>query len=188
MPASSPDQAGQGERPARVFFAIWPPLALRQRFAAVAHDLASAIGGRASVPGTLHLTLAFIGNTSAAERERLSRAASGVAAVAQPFDVTLDRLGAFQKAGVVWLGCSEPAPSLLELAAGLRAAVTQAGFTLEPRPFTPHLTLVRHSRGRLPRVEPDAASWRVDAMTLTASAPGPHGASYRDLETYPLHR
>jgi 2'-5' RNA ligase len=94
----------------------------------------------------LHLTLRFIGPTP---DERVREAAdavraAGVAAV--PFDVAIGGAGVFPPHGrprALWLGLRDGEAGLTELAATVDAALTDAGWTFEPKSFTAHLTLAR---------------------------------------------
>lgn len=90
----------------------------------------------------LHLTLVFLGETGRADavKRAMDRTEGEV------FPLTLDRLGKFRRSGgdIYWMGIGEN-PALASLHASLSAALTQEGFTLENRRFSPHLTLVREA-------------------------------------------
>lgn len=181
------DNAPPSSQVLRVFFAVWPPAQCRDALALLAGRVVERTGGRKPASTAMHLTLAFIGDASADERARLVEAATPVARCATAFDVTLDRLGAFRKAGVAWLGCSLVPEGLAMLVEALRAALEGAGFAPERRPFTPHLTLGRRTRRTaVPELAFAPMTWRVDAMTLTASTLGSDGSSYRDLARLPF--
>jgi 2'-5' RNA ligase len=84
---------------------------------------------------------------------------------------------------IVWAQPSETPPALAGLAAGLRAALGEAGFLLENRPFAAHVTLLRKSRGgKLPRLP--AADWPVVEFSLTRSVLGAQGARYESLQRF----
>jgi 2'-5' RNA ligase len=64
------------------------------------------------------------------------------------------------------------------LVADLRAALLNARFPFDPKPFVPHLTLVRKARagGALPALEP--VRWSVRDFVLVRSLPAADGSEY----------
>src|SRR5687767_12789823 len=96
-----------------------------------------------------HVTLRFLGQRSGEEQERIVHAAAAVARASSPFSVAFGGLGVFPDARrphTLWLGLTEGSAALVELAARLEAALGEAGFAPEGRPFVPHLTLARIKR------------------------------------------
>jgi 2'-5' RNA ligase len=73
---------------------------------------------------------------------------------------------------VGWAGCGSPAPGLLDLAGQLGRALEGAGFTLEARPFAPHVTLARKIRTSIGRSPIEPINWRADAFALVRSEAG----------------
>jgi len=166
---------------ARLFFALWPDAQAGAALAAAARRVASEAGGRAVPAAKLHLTLVFLGEVRPERLAALRRAAGRVAG--PPFEVTLERVGGFARAGVAWAGTRQPAPGLLRLQAALADALGEEGFAREARDYAPHLTLAR----RIARV-PDAAlpapvRWRVRDFALVESR-GAEG--YATLAQWPL--
>jgi 2'-5' RNA ligase len=94
----------------------------------------------------LHLTLRFIGPTL---EDRVEPAAEAVRVAARDvaaFDVAIRGAGAFPPFGrprALWLGIAEGAEGLSALAADVDRALAAAGWSLDPKPFRPHLTLAR---------------------------------------------
>jgi 2'-5' RNA ligase len=91
-----------------------------------------------------HLTLQFLGRVADADAlvDGLQRAARDVA----PFPVRLGGGGAFPKARsgtVLWVGVTEGADAMIELAGVVVRATGALGFAAEDRPFHPHLTVAR---------------------------------------------
>ncbi|WP_040197081.1 RNA 2',3'-cyclic phosphodiesterase [Candidatus Soleaferrea massiliensis] len=88
----------------------------------------------------LHLTLAFIGETT-----RVASVRSAMNAIsAKAFTLSMSGFGRFKRSGgdIYWIGvtaCGE----LETLYGQLFKNLTKAGFQLEDRPFRPHLTLGR---------------------------------------------
>ncbi len=88
----------------------------------------------------LHITLAFIG-----ESMRVDALKSCIDAVCRtPFTITLGGSGRF--GDLIWAGV-RVSPPLAALERRLRAALANAGFQTENRPFRPHITLAREAAG-----------------------------------------
>ena len=143
-----------------------------------------------------------------ASSDRPSRTASQpatdairAAAVAiAPFDVSIGGAGAFPSPGrprALWLGIRTGTEELVELARVVDAELTTAGWTFEPRPLSPHLTLAR-SDGvpagaaigqRLVAVAADLdIRFRADRIGLFESLTGGGPARYEPLELAPAGR
>ena len=92
--------------------------------------------GRFTPPENLHLTLAFLGSVQMPDDA--IRALQQIRA--KPFLVTVQGIGFF--GDLCWAG-AQLSPELQVLQAQVTQALTENGFSLEPRDFTPHLTLCR---------------------------------------------
>jgi 2'-5' RNA ligase len=93
---------------------------------------------------SLHLTLAFLGDIPADLVESVLQAANDLQQEA--FTLQLDQLAHWPHNRIVWAGCCKPPVALTSLADTLQNRLRQAGFTIESRPFTPHVTLLRNCR------------------------------------------
>src|SRR3954469_14322780 len=113
----------------RLFFAIWPDDSARAALHKLATELEARAGGKALPPEKIHLTLAFLGEVAPDRADDLVKAADKVREA--PFDLALDRIGAFRRARVSWAGSSEPAPGVVSVEATLREALRSRGFELE---------------------------------------------------------
>lgn len=149
-------------------------------------------------PAKLHLTLVFLGDTLTGRIGEVKRAVAAAAAGEPPFDLAFGGLGFFgppRHPRVIWAGvggadASGPGP-LARLQEKLLANITELGFTLEKRPFRPHLTLGRIRSGRgladlTSMVEtlkdtPLGGS-RVEGVLLMRSRRDQPGASYEILD------
>jgi 2'-5' RNA ligase len=142
----------------------------------------------------LHLTLRFIGPTP---DERLADAAHAVrvaGASAEPFEVAIGGAGVFPPRGrprALWLGLRDGEEESAELAATVDAALADAGWTFEPKPFTAHLTLARSDGvaaaaaigAHLVALAADMdVRFRVERMGLFESITGGGPARYEPLE------
>jgi 2'-5' RNA ligase len=148
----------------------------------------------------LHLTLRFLGPTVEARVPAVVDAVRRAAAAHTPFELRIDGGGAFPDAvrpRALWLGVSQGAPGLAELAADLDGALAEAGWPPNDRPLRPHLTLARSDGvpgaaevGR--RLVAAAAGLNVrsvvDRVVLFESITGGGPARYEPLEVVPLGR
>lgn len=167
---------------ARLFFALWPDERARAILAGLAREVAGRCGGRAVPAANLHLTLVFLGEVDPARIATLRGAADGVAGSA--FDLALDVVGGFRRAGVAWAGCRRPPAGLLALQSALERRVREAGHSPDARPYAPHLTLARRARVPVEAAGIETVAWRVGAFALVESARG-EGA-YGTLAEWPL--
>jgi len=155
----------------RLFVALPLDETMRDALCRAMEDLrAAGVRGRFSHRENLHLTLAFLGETP-----RLAQACRAVAGVEAPaFDLRLETFGLFrrQEGSILWAGLTPSAP-LLALQRQVAGRLADAGFVLENRPFSPHLTLARQAQlpgGRLPgAVQLPRLSARADRVVLFES-------------------
>ena len=146
----------------------------------------------------LHLTLRFLGPTLEDRVQPATDALRAAAVDIAPFDVSIGGAGAFPSSGrprALWLGIRTGTEELVELARVVDAELTTAGWTFEPRPLSPHLTLAR-SDGvpagaaigqRLVAMAADLdIRFRADRIGLFESLTGGGPARYEPLELAPL--
>jgi 2'-5' RNA ligase len=114
-----------------------------------------------------------------------------------PFDLTVDGLGAFPRAGqprVLWAGLARGRESLLRLERVVASRLAEAGIAPEPRAYNPHLTLARvrdaaglRAAALLDGVSDDPiGTIRIDAFTLFDSRLSSKGPTYVPLQRTPL--
>lgn len=134
-------------------------------------------------PENLHATLVFVGNVDAHVAKCLEDRAGTVAV--EPFDVQLDRVGCFARAGVVWLGAERTPPTLERIVQDLIAAVVPCGYSPEARPFRLHVTLFRKARPSLETPEAvDPVPWRVEGFSLIESVSIRGGVRYQSVRDF----
>jgi 2'-5' RNA ligase len=136
----------------RLFFALpLPPEATAEIAALVDRVRAEGVpgGGRdvrwVRLDG-LHLTLRFLGPTLDDRVDAAVRAVNTAAIGCEPFDVAIGGAGVFPAVGrprALWLGLRVGADDLAGLAGNVDRELASAGWTLDPKPFRPHLTLAR---------------------------------------------
>jgi RNA 2',3'-cyclic 3'-phosphodiesterase len=182
---ASETRGGSSAGTRRVFFALWPDMASRERIAAVARDVVQRAGGRAPRAENHHLTLAFVGEVEVVRIPALKSIGELAVRSVQPFALSLDCIGEFHHTGIAWLGCAAVPVELQRLVRALREALAAEGFLVEQRHFRPHLTLARRC-GTLADAAIAPIAWQVERITLTASSLRPAGPRYRELAAWPL--
>lgn len=118
-----------------------------------------ALRGNFTHPENLHLTLVFLGEVPDASVRTLRQVMDGVTVA--PFELNMNGIGRFKRDGgdIWWVGV-ELCESLQTLYDQLYEGVTQNGFAVEKRKYTPHLTLAREVR-----LKPDTAPTRLSAQS-----------------------
>jgi len=169
----------------RIFFALWPDAGVRDALAAVAAPILKSCRGRPVPPENYHVTLRFLGSVDA---DALAAArAAAKATIGERFELVLDRLGHWPRPAVVWLGARGVDDRLLRLVANLNTELESRGFGPDPRPYRPHLTLMRKAAGA-PQYDGGLAPirWPVGGFCLVESRSESEGARYNPLESWPL--
>jgi 2'-5' RNA ligase len=193
----------------RTFIAIELPLPNKQEVQARQRELRQVLD-RAELgdlfhwtrPDNLHLTLRFLGDTSAAQQTQIEAALAAIAAAAPALHLALQKLGAFpslRKPNIIWLDFGGDLALLQPLQAQIERAAQAAGFAAEARAFAPHLTIARAQKSAAPTALSRAGELLRAAAPLAAPAPflvaqihlirsdlHPAGPVYRPLATFPL--
>jgi 2'-5' RNA ligase len=155
----------------RCFVALWPDDAARERLAAIARERQRRYPrARAMRAENLHLTLAFIGEL---EEARAAKVAAALDALAfDSFAWTLDAVGAFERARVMWAAGPDCAP-LAVLAQRVRLLLDELRVPYDRKAFIAHVTLLRDltrddaRRAAAPIAPP--VVWRADRPQLLQS-------------------
>ncbi len=135
-------------------------------------------------PGAMHLTLRFLGDTSAALIPDLDRAIRAGLAPHSAMNLRLSGAGAFpndRRPSVVWAGVGGAVATLQRAQAAIEAALGGLGIVPEPKPFRPHLTLGRLRREANPEQQqrfgdairslqpPAPLEWTIERVVLFRS-------------------
>jgi 2'-5' RNA ligase len=167
----------------RLFLAIEPDAHARAGLSgaiAAASAIEFALGFRWAPPENVHLTLHFLGEVGPDQARVLKDALSAPIPV-PPFAITLDRFGVFPPSGpprIVWLGVGAGAAEVVRVHTELGHRLMSLGFSIETRPFTPHLTVarakdadrrLRRVRERLAGITVPPIEWRVAEAALVQS-------------------
>lgn len=159
MRARRPERGPPSDRDAaaeliRCFVALQPDEAALERLDAVAREAHARFpSARRMRRENLHLTLAFIG---ALDADRARQVAARLAEEPPaPFEWTLDSIGAFAGARVLWAGGGDA--QLEALATRARALLDELDVRFDRKPFVAHVTLLRD----LPRDAAGEAARRI---------------------------
>ena len=127
----------------RLFFAINFSEETQSQLAALRDELrAKSVRGNFSATENIHLTLVFLGECDAKQLSAAKAAADSLRI--EEMNIRIDRLGRFRRDGgdTWWAGIAEN-DALLTLQRNLTKNLTSAGFRLESRKYSPHITLAR---------------------------------------------
>lgn len=168
----------------RLFFALWPDEALRHTLYKETRRAVRASGGKPVPAENFHITLVFLGHLDAGGAAAARAAADST--FGESFELTLDRLGFWPDAHVVWLGPQEAPESGSRFAAALREALRARSIAVDLRAFLPHVTLARKvsKPGNFGTLRP--IRWPVREFVLVHSIPNRHASEYRPLASWPL--
>ena len=129
----------------RLFIAINFDNQTKQKMVAVQDHIRYIGQGNFTRPENIHLTLAFLGEI---EPNRIATITEAMEQTSiHPLTLTFDHIGCFKRSGgdIFWLGISNN-KALLSMQKELCNHLSIADFTLENRPFSPHITLIRQAR------------------------------------------
>ena len=178
----------------RLFVGVPLSAGVTHELSAISQRLQSGAGGlRWMTPDSWHITLQFLGSCS---DEQYECTVAGLRAIhLPPVSITLDALGVFDRAGIVFAGVTV-APQLLQLQERVTAATEPCGFVAETRPYQPHITLAR-SKGKGPHPhlnelhtiinrQPKFSGFVAHEFLLYESFLGPAGSRYEVRQRFPL--
>jgi 2'-5' RNA ligase len=179
----------------RLFVALEIPAAVQENLADLLESLRAITKEPRWVrPANLHVTLKFLGEVADVKVEALRAALRGIHS-AEAVALEFRGLGFFpneKQPRVFWAGI-EATPSLKPLAADIDAAMEKLGIPRERWEFSPHLTLARFERARLPEAlrsaiaanaQREFGSLRAGEFHLIHSKLKPSGAEYTTLESF----
>jgi len=175
-------------RKRRLFVGIELDDRSRGACAAVAEELRkTGFAAKYEAPEKLHVTLAFLGFVDPARVDAIAAELMSCAAQSAPFDVTLDKLGAFpheRKPRIVYAGAREQGTPFRALAANVRDRYEALGFEFSNDPVA-HVTIarVKESKRPLPLLEFAPIPLDVAALALFESLPDPANNTSRYIVT-----
>ena len=131
-----------------------------------------------------HITLAFLGNVSAATKACVVAEASLVKG--QSFGLKLDELGFFKRASIVWLGTKQCPDALIQLVQQLNVRLASCGYQPGFKTYTPHLTLLRKADKSFDLKGVTPIEWSVHDFVLVESVTTNRGATYEVMHRWDL--
>jgi 2'-5' RNA ligase len=167
----------------RLFFALWPTDALRDRLAAAVRPIVASSHSRAIPAENFHITLAFLGTVPTDNVPRVMEAASQI--VAAPFVLSIERLESWRSAHLL---CLTPRPSgaLQKVVDDLRCNLLARGIEPDQKEFRPHVTVAREWTNADIDGSIGAFNWPADDIVLIESQSGPDGSRYQIKARWPL--
>jgi RNA 2',3'-cyclic 3'-phosphodiesterase len=168
---------------ARLFFALWPDLPVRDEVEQFARQL-PLVSGRLVPTSNTHITLAFLGNVDEQTTAGLIKKANHIEM--NSFSLTLDQLGWWKKPKIAWLAPTRYPQVLPELAAELRKIARNSGVSLDERPYRPHLTLARKIKSPLLGAPARSIFWNINEFCLVESKSEEMGVKYEVKQSWPL--
>ncbi len=128
----------------------------------------SAPRGRFPNPANFHLTLAFLGECDTKQLHAAQSVLSST--VFAPFILTFERVGRFKRhGGDLWWAGIALTSELQRLQAVLSKGLTAVGFSLDMRPYRPHVTLARQVLDSIAVPSPPPFSEEVRSVELMES-------------------
>ncbi len=130
-----------------------------------------------------HVTLAFLGNVAANQVDAIASALDGVAAQNAPFELALDKIGAFpheRKPRVVYIGAREQGAPFRKLAQSMRNSYAALGFQFDDDSVA-HVTIARVKDPRAPlrSIEFAQIGFEVRSLSLFESVFDPRANTSR---------
>ena len=103
---------------------------------------ARSLRGNFSFPENLHLTLVFIGECDGRQASTIKSIMDEI--IFSPIEIVIDKAGLFQRSGgdIRWAGVRENI-ELTGLQRSLSEKISAAGFEIDARKYSPHVTLGR---------------------------------------------
>lgn len=180
----------------RLFVALEIPSTVRQNLAALLDSFRAITKEPRWVRAeNLHVTLKFLGEIAEAKVHAVRSALEEIRSE-NPVALEFRGLGFFpdeKHPRVFWAGMGASSPNLKTLAADIEGAVDTFGIPREKRDFSPHLTLARFERPRLPDAlrkliteskQHEFGSLRTNEFHLMQSKLKPTGAEYTTVATF----
>lgn len=186
----------------RVFIAIDIDDGIRKALANLPDEMLAKVDIKKSDakwvnPGTMHLTLKFLGEIKDKQVVEVCNIVREVASRHKSFDIEIGGVGYFggKSARVLWVGAGQESENLLQLHVDLEQGLASAGWPPEARKFAGHLTLCRIKNSRagvkLAGLTEEYKDFSigvvdVDSLCVYQSELRPEGPVYTVLANYEL--
>lgn len=171
----------------RLFYALWPEANFQQALWRYGQRMHTAIGGRAVPAENIHLTLAFLGSIAVERIDELR--AIGASVRADRFQLNLTKTGCWKRSAVGWVAPDHVPAPLETLVSELRYRLAGAGFPVDDKPFSPHVTLLRKAKCNAKAESPATPFvWSVDRFVLVRSETLKTGPVYSRIKEWFMHQ
>lgn len=170
----------------RLFFALWPDSALRERLGHHQSLWPWASPARPTPACKLHLTLLFMDGVPAYRLAAVRELGEEVSRGWADFDLLLDRAAVWRHGGIAHLAPSQIPPGLRDLHAALAERAALRGLPFDSRPYAPHVTLGRRAENLIPPAAFAPLHWPVRGFALVQSVLG--AGRYDVLGRWPVER
>ncbi|AEP01614.1 RNA 2',3'-cyclic phosphodiesterase [Weizmannia coagulans] len=158
------------------FYAVLLPEAFKQKLQQATAGLKGSLPFKRWVHrDDLHITLAFLGAAEEAQLEKANRLIADQIGAFHVLPLVFDHFGTFGKKDeprVLFAGIQE-SPPLSDLETMVAGCCLEAGFSLDRRPFHPHMTLARKwdgdrpfADGMLDAFSPEPVPFSADRIVL----------------------
>jgi RNA 2',3'-cyclic 3'-phosphodiesterase len=175
---------GSTEGRLRLFFAIVPDPAARERIAAASQPLPMERGARRVPRENYHMTLAFVGDIAASQLPLMLKV--GASQKERAFSVTFDAYEYWPKPGVMVASAHLIPDGLQRLWRQLHHELAEHGRALESERLRPHVTLARKVSQPPVLQAMSAVDWRVRDFCLMRSDTSGIRSAYTVVDTWPL--
>ena len=168
----------------RLFFALWPDDATRQKIIEFDDQLTDPRLKKVRTKN-LHVTLVFLGNIESEQEENIIKASNDIFVPA--INMQFDQLTFWQqKRGILSLTSSDQPQRLIDLVKQLQDVVLEQGVELENRPYTAHITLARNLKSQPELDVNPPIQWHSESFVLVHSVSTDHGVDYQVINRWLL--
>lgn len=175
---------------ARLFIGLWPTVKTVSALQPQALEATKGVMGRALAPQHWHITLAFLGQVTDDQWQQLIQQIPTWEPIALTHELTLDRLGYFRAAQVLWLGMGPQTQSYHELQRAhqqLWQSLGKLGFKPVEQDYVPHMSLLRQAQlPEAPLPSMPSIRWQTSALKLILSLPSSHKSDYYSVLNVPI--
>jgi 2'-5' RNA ligase len=182
----------------RSFIGIFPPKEILTELVRIQDDLKKEPSPiRWEPPEKLHITMKFLGDLTAQQREKLCRYLPDALKNFSSFEITLTQAGCFppkKSPRIFWVGSEQNTnAALVECFQAIESACAALGFAKDEHPFHPHITLGRTkgivSAGLIKSLESitfEPLKFRCAEIAVMKSTLTQRGSFYSNVMNIPL--
>jgi 2'-5' RNA ligase len=141
-------------------------------------------------PEDYHITLKFLGDTSAGQIQQLQRKLMDISEVTRSFELTEKEWGTFgphAAPSILWAGVGGDLTSLHDLQKKVDLSMAELGYPQEDRTFHPHLTIARRYKGKSPLSVPIKQYFPEETTSLIRCSINEIKLYQSNLRTKPMY-